>query len=274
MSESEFRRFSEFIHTFCGIKMPSAKRTMLEGRLRKRLRVLGMQSFKGYCDYLFSPEGQNNEMVHMIDVVTTNKTDFFREPGCFNYLTDTAAPELAGLHGAGVRKKLMLWSAGCSSGEEPYTLAMLFSEYAERHSGFHFSVLATDICTKMLEFAQRAIYPEERTLPVPPDLKIKYFMTSRDRTDKRVRIVPELRSLVRFQRLNFMEKEYRLKDNMDIIFCRNVMIYFDKATQEMLIHRFCRHLSPGGYLVIGHSEILTGMDVPLVRASQTVYKAV
>lgn len=272
MSEGEFLRFSGLIQSFCGIKTPPAKRTMLEGRLRKRLRVLGMQSFKEYCDYLFSPEGQKNEMVHMIDVVTTNKTGFFREPGCFNYLMDKAVPELAGLHGVGIRRRFMIWSAGCSSGEEPYTLAMLFNEYAERNPGFHFSVFATDICTKMLEFAQRAIYPEERTAPVPPELKMKYFMTSRDSADKRVRIVPELRSLVKFKKLNFMEKKYGLKMPMDIIFCRNVMIYFDKATQEMLVQRFCQHLSPDGYLVIGHSEILTGMNVPLVRAVQTIYK--
>lgn len=272
MSEKEFSQFSRFIHTSCGIKMPPAKKTMLEGRLQKRLRALGMQSFSEYCEYLFSPEGLKNELVHMIDAVTTNKTDFFREPGCFDYLLEKAVPELINLHVAGIRKMLLIWSAGCSSGEEPYTLAMIFNEFAERYSGFQFSILATDICTKMLQFAQQAIYTEDRLAPVPPELRMKYFMTSKDKTEKKTRIVPELRSKVKFQRVNFTDKEFGIKDHMDVIFCRNVIIYFDKPTQEMLINHFCQHLLPGGYLIIGHSEILNGMNVPLARVSQTVYR--
>ncbi|MFN3283930.1 MAG: CheR family methyltransferase, partial [Pseudothermotoga sp.] len=272
MSDKDFSRLSEFVHTTCGIKMPPTKKTMLEGRLQKRLRNLGMKSFSEYSEYLFSPEGLQDELIHMIDVVTTNKTDFFREPGCFDYLIKKAVPELVNLHGAGIQKKLIVWSAGCSSGEEPYTLAMILSEFAESYPGFHFSILATDISARMLEFAARAIYPQERIEPVPVELKIKYFMTSRDKNDKRVRIVPELRALVKFRRLNFMDKDFGIKEPMDIIFCRNVIIYFDKTTQERLINRLCQHLIPGGYLVLGHSEILTGMDVPLVRVAQTVYR--
>jgi len=272
MSDKDFGRFSEFIHTACGIKMPPSKKTMLEGRLQKRLRMLGMLSFSEYCDYLFSAEGMKNELVHMIDVVTTNKTDFFREPGCFDYLTETALPELINTHGSGIRKQLMVWSAGCSSGEEPYTLAMVLSEFAANCPGFHFSILATDISTKMLEFARQAIYPQERTEPVPLPLQKKYLMVSRDKNDKKVRIVPELRALVRFRRVNFMDADFGIREPVDIIFCRNVIIYFDGSTQERLIKRFYQHLTPGGYLVIGHSEILTGMNVPLMRAAQTVYR--
>ena len=142
-----FRRLSEFIHASCGIKLPPAKKTMLEGRLRKRLRALGMTSFDRYCEYLFSSQGLRSEYIHMIDAVTTNKTDFFREPDHFDYLSQSVLPELVGLHGLGVRKTLNVWSAGCSTGEEPYTLAMVLSEFAEECPGFHFSILATDIST-------------------------------------------------------------------------------------------------------------------------------
>ena len=176
LSEKDFKRLSKFIHSECGIKMPDSKKTMLESRLQKRLRRLRLTSFTEYCDYLFSPQGIENELVHMIDVVTTNKTDFFREPGHFDYLAQKALPELIALHGAGIRKNLMVWSAGCSTGEEPYTLAIVLSEFTERCPGFKFRylILATDISTEVLEKAKHGIYEHERVDPLPPGMKKKY----------------------------------------------------------------------------------------------------
>lgn len=133
LSEKDFRRLSEFIHNECGIKMPESKKVLLEARLRKRLRILGMHSYSEYCDYLFSPDGARNELIQMIDVVTTNKTDFFREAGHFDYLVRTALPELIRLYGANIRRKYTIWSAGCSTGEEPHTLAMVLNEYSENY---------------------------------------------------------------------------------------------------------------------------------------------
>lgn len=272
LSEKDFRRLSEFIYTECGIKMPPSKKTMLEARLQKRLRFLGLRCFGSYCDYVFSPEGLEREMIHMIDLVTTNKTDFFREPAHFDYLTRTALPQLLRTEGAGLGKKLMVWSAGCSTGEEPYTLAVVLSEFAEQHRGFGFSILATDISTRVLEKARRGIYEQDRIGPVPPALLHKYFLRSKDRSRGLVRVIPELRETVRFQRLNFMDEDFGFREQLDIIFCRNVIIYFDRPTQERLLNRFCRHLAPDGYLFMGHSETLNGLEVPLVSVAPTVYR--
>ena len=272
LSERDFERLSELIHAECGIKMPGPKKIMLEARLRKRLRELGMKSFNTYCKYLFSPEGMKDELIRMIDVITTNKTDFFREPRHFDYLVRHALPELMRTHGAGIRRQLAIWSAGCSTGEEPYTIAMVLNEYREQHPAFQFMLLGTDISTKVLDRAVRAIYAQERVETVPQPLKKKYIMKSRDPKNRLVRIVPELRSQVRFRRLNFMDGDFGMREPMDIIFCRNVIIYFDKPTQEKLIKRLCNHLTNGGYLFMGHSETLSGLKVPLVSVGHMVYR--
>ncbi len=274
LSDSDFRRLSGLIHTECGIKMPEVKKVMLAARLHKRLRNLGIGTFNEYCQYLFSPQGVENELYHLIDAVTTNKTDFFREPAHFEFLTRTALPEIIVRKGGGFLKKLMIWSAGCSTGEEPYTLAMVIKEFAERHPGFSFdcSILATDISTRVLEKARHAVYDAERALPVPELLKKKYLLRSRDRNRGLVRIVPELRKMVRFRRLNFIENDFGMREMLDIIFCRNVIIYFDRSTQAGLLNKFCGQLVPGGYVFMGHSETLHGLDVPLVQVAPTVYR--
>lgn len=272
LSDRDFRRLSVLIRSECGIKMPDVKKIMLEARLRKRLRSLDMKSFSEYCDYLFSPEGMDNELIPMIDLVTTNKTDFFREPRHFDFLVDTALPELIRLYGAGIRRRLRVWSAGCSSGEEPYTLAMVLSEFREKHHRFDFAIEATDISTRVLELAAEGIYKAEKTLPVPQTLKRKYIMTSKDKTRGLVRIVPELRASVRFRRLNFMEDDFGVGEMVDILFCRNVIIYFDRPTQEILLKRLCAHLIPGGFIFMGHSETLSGLNTPLVPAGPMVYR--
>jgi chemotaxis protein methyltransferase CheR len=274
MSEKDFRRLGDFIYSECGIKMPDSKKVMLEARLRRRLRVLEMDSFSKYCDYVFSPEGTERELFHMIDMVTTNKTDFFREPKHFEYLTGTVLPEIIRTRRAGIERKLMVWSAGCSTGEEPYTLTMVLSDFAEAWRGFHFLVLATDISTRVLEKAKSAIYEEERVEPVPWEMKKKYLLRSKDKGRGLVRIVPTLREKVKFRRLNFMEGDFGVREPLDVIFCRNVIIYFDRPTQERLLNRFCEHLVKGGYVFVGHSETLHGLDVPLVQVFPTVYRKI
>ncbi|HEY5973411.1 MAG TPA: protein-glutamate O-methyltransferase [Geobacteraceae bacterium] len=272
MSEQEFRRFSSFIYRLCGIKMPHSKKTMLEARLQKRLRVLGLTSFEEYAAYLFSPVGQERELPAMIDVVTTNKTEFFREPAHFDYLVGSALPQLMADYHTGLRRSLAVWSAGCSSGEEAYTLAMVLSEFAEQVPGFRFDILATDISTKVLDMARLAIYEERVIEQVTPPLRHKYFLRSKNKAQRQVRVVPHIRSRVSFERVNFMEEDYGVARAMDIIFCRNVIIYFDKETQQNFLRRLCNHLVPGGYLFLGHSETLSGLDVPLVQIASTIYR--
>lgn len=276
MSDKDFDRFASFIQSELGIKMPPAKKVMLESRLQKRLRLLKLDSFSKYCDYVFSPDGIENELVQMIDLVTTNKTDFFRESNHFDYLVHTAIPELIRTCEAGIKRKLTIWSAGCSTGEEPYTLAMVINEFADKNlkNGFDYLILATDISTRVLEITRKGIYKEERLAPVPLGLRQKYFLKSRDRTKELVRIVPQLRSRIRFRRLNFMDDDFGFREPIDIIFCRNVVIYFDKHTQEKLLKKFYRYLSPKGYIFMGHSETLSGIDVPLVKVSSSVYRKI
>jgi chemotaxis protein methyltransferase CheR len=269
LSNRDFSRLKQFIYAECGIKITESKRIMLEARLQKRLRTVGVASFSQYCDYLFSPKGMEEELICMIDAITTNKTDFFREPVHFDYLVQKALPRFRQGH---ARRPIVLWSAGCSTGEEPYTLAIVMNEYARERQGTDYAILATDISTKVLEKAALAIYDEERIIPIPIELRKKYLLKSKDPENRVYRIVPELRERVTFRRLNFMDGDFGFQEPVDIIFCRNVIIYFDKPTQEKLLRKFCRYLSTDGYLFMGHSETLLGMDVPLCQVAPTVYR--
>ena len=272
LKNSEFQQLSSFIYSQLGIKMPESKITMLSGRLAKRLRALDIPTFKTYCEFLFSPKGQEEEMVHLVNAVTTNKTDFFREPSHFDYLVATTLPTLEKARSFDARRPLRVWSAGCSTGEEPYTLAMVLSEKMERTPGYRFEIIATDISTRVLDIARRAVYPWERIEPVSMVYRKKYLLKGRDRRNPEVRITPEVRRLVRFGRLNFMEDDFCLPEMMDVIFCRNVIIYFDKKTQERLMHKFSRYLNRGGYLFLGHSESLHGYDTPFQQVAPTIYR--
>lgn len=273
LSDKDFRLLSGFIEEEVGIKMPASKRSLLESRLGKRLRVLKMGSFSEYTSYLFSPEGEAKELVHMIDLVTTNKTDFLRESPHFEFLLNTALTELARTLGAGVVRPLMVWSAGSSTGEEPYTLAMVLSEFARMYPGlkYDFAILGTDISTRVLEIACRGIYPEDRVAPVPMELRQRYMLRSRDRSKGEVRMSRSIRSKVRFRRLNFMD-EFRFREPMDVIFCRNVTIYFSREVRDELFRKLCRFLVVGGYMCIGHSETLSGVDLPLEKIAPAVYR--
>lgn len=269
-----FRRFSRYIQEALGIKMPDVKRTMLQARLQRRLRHLRMSSFEDYFEYLFSPEGREKELPKMVDAVTTNKTEFFREATHFDYLTHTALPKLVKEYGVGYRRPALIWSAGCSTGEEPYTLAMVLQEYSLNHSGFRYGILATDVSTQVLQTGRKGIYAHERIEPVPMALRKKYLLRSKDKSKNQVRVNAALRAKVRFRPVNFMEQDLGIRETADIIFCRNVLIYFDRTTQTKVIRRLCRHLLMGGYLFTGHSETLNGLDVPLVQETSTVYRHV
>lgn len=269
LTNEEFNKLSSFITQEFGIKMPSVKKVMLQSRLQKRLRDLGMDNFKEYIAFLFSKKGMSEELVHMIDVVTTNKTDFFRESNHFDYLSLHLLPDFVRKNSS--MRPLKIWSAGCSSGEEPYTMCIVLSEFAEQCPGFDYSVLATDISTRVLEKAVTAIYPEDRIDVVPMMLKRKYFLRSKDHNLHTVRVVPELRKRVSFTRLNFMDSSYSIPDLFDVIFCRNVLIYFDREDQERIINKLCTKLRTGGYFFLGHSESIMNIDVPLQQIRPTIF---
>ncbi|HAO93000.1 MAG TPA: chemotaxis protein CheR [Deltaproteobacteria bacterium] len=275
MDDDTFQSLSGFIEKELGIKMPLAKRALLESRLQKRLRALGLSGFGEYTDFVFSPAGADGELIHMIDLVTTNKTDFFREPFHFEFLSNTVVPELVNSGRAGPGSPLTVWSAGCSTGEEPYTIAMTLSEFAHANLGigFDFRISCTDISTRVLSMAHKGIYKEERIEPVPMDFRKKYVLRSKDSSKGLVRMSPALRSRLHLQRLNFMDSEFPFR-SLDVIFCRNVIIYFDKKTQERLFRKFAQCMRAGGYLFIGHSETLSGLDLPFEKAATSVYRKV
>ncbi|MEO5363659.1 MAG: chemotaxis protein CheR [Magnetococcus sp. DMHC-8] len=272
LSDKDFSRLSAFIESTSGIQMPLSKKSMLTARIQKRLRLLKLHSFSDYVDWVLDPNDTTQELIHFLDIVTTNKTDFFREPNHFTFLTDTGLPALMQETGAGLSRPMRIWSAPCSTGEEPYTMAMVIQEFASRHRGYKASILGTDLSTRALQHAEHAVYDMEKADPVPLPLKHRYMLRSKDRTTPRVRMIPEIRDMVRFQHLNFMDNEYRIPNPMDIIFCRNCLIYFDRPTAEKIVNKLCRHLVPGGYFFIGHSETLNKLQVPVVAVAPTIYQ--
>ncbi|SEG36810.1 MCP methyltransferase, CheR-type [Bryocella elongata] len=268
LTRRDFDRVRELVREQCGIQLGPDKHTMVEVRLKRRLRALGHATYTDYCAHLFESRSKA-ELVSLIDVITTNKTDFFRESNHFDFLTERVLPELNRR-----AAPMLIWSAACSSGEEPYTMAMVLSEFAEKHESFRFSILATDISTEVLERAETAVYTKQVVEPISASMQRKYLMRSRDRSNDRVRIVPELRSKVEFRRLNFMDEAYGLPVAPQVIFCRNALIYFDRVTQESIVRKLIRELEPGGYLFIGHSETLSQMDLPVTAVASTIYRKI
>lgn len=272
MTDEDFARLSAFVYEELGIKMPYPKKIMLQGRLQKRVSDLNLKSFKEYIDFVFSKEGQLDEIIKMIDLITTNKTDFFRESTHFDYLTSTVLPEIC--RTKSIRKTIRIWSAGCSSGEEPYTIAIVMKEFLERYPDFDFEIFATDISLRILQKAATAIYPEDRIEVIPLALKKKYFLKSKDHANRTVRLIPEIRSKVIFQRLNFMDQYYSVDKEFDIVFCRNVLIYFDRDTQQEVICKLASKLRTDGYFFLGHSESITNMKVPLQQIKPTIFRKI
>ena len=243
-------------------------------RLLKRLRALNMDSFADYYDYLMSPEGQISEVMHMIDVVSTNKTEFFREPAHFDFLKKVALPELVLGETQENSQKIFVWSAGCSSGEEAYTLAIVIAEILEAHPGAMFSILATDISHRMLNMAEKAIYDKSTIKNIPLHYIYKYLMRGERSQNGFYRIVPRLRSCVTVKYLNLMESFAPIRVKMDFIFCRNVMIYFNRETRQVLTNKFYHQLKDGGYLFVGSSETLNGLDTKFIQAGPTIYRKI
>ena len=268
LKDREFRRLSQFIESELGIRMPDIKRVMLESRLHKRLRVLSLPDFKSYCDYLFSEKGLRIEFPFMIDVVTTNKTDFFREPDHFVYLENKLVkPSLS--RG---KSNFDIWSSASSTGEEIYTLAMVMEGVKSEHQGLTYSVLGSDISQEVLAKASRGIYHISRIDNLPLQMKKKYFLKSKKTEDELVKVKPFLQKNVRFFQQNLMDDHYNIKKTFDIIFCRNVLIYFSQEKQKKILLNLHRHLKQNGFLFLGHSETITGMNLPFTSVAPTIYK--
>lgn len=271
LTKEEFTQISNFMEKNTGIKMPINKQAMIQARLSSRLKTLGFNSYAEYIKYAFSPSSTNsNELTIMVDLLTTNLTHFFREMPHFNYLIEKALPYILkkGIY------ELKVWSAGCSSGEEPYSLAIAINEFIKNNSPkfSNFSILATDISTKVLNQAVQGVYPYSSIEKLPFDIKQKYFLKSKDPEKQLIKIKKDIQSKVIFEQLNFMNANYNKTNSMDIIFCRNVLIYFDKQTQYEVIRKLVNCLKPGGFLFLGHSETIFGSKLPLQPVSTTVFQ--
>jgi chemotaxis protein methyltransferase CheR len=270
LSDRHFRTIAKLIEGQVGIKLPAGKRLMLEGRLHKRVRALNYSGLNEYVDNLFEDTLLDSELTHLIDAVTTNKTDFFREPSHFAFMREVAVPELVRSRGRG---DLKIWSSACSTGMEAYTTAMVLDDMSKSDSRFRFRILGTDISTAVLRMAKTAIYTRDVLAPVPADFIKRYFLSSKNHSSDEVRVVPELRRLTNFMRMNLMDSSYPVDRDVDIIFCRNVLIYFERETQRKVVEQLCAHLRPGGYLMVGHSESMIHSAVPgLKQVQPTIFR--
>lgn len=270
LSDGNFLHLCDFVHCLCGIKLTEKKRTMIEGRLRRRMRSLNIANINDYCRFLFEekPATAEPELVHFIDAVTTNKTDFFREPAHFAFMQDHVLPSYL----EEGRRRLKVWSAASSTGAEAYTIAMVIDDFFHNHGGVAYNVLATDICTEVLEKGIDGLFPDTMLEPIPEEFRRRYVLVPTDASRHDFRITRKLRANVRFRPLNLMDDCYAFDRDFDLIFLRNVLIYFDRATQECVLSKLCDHLRPGGYLFLGHSESLAGVKLPLKFVKNTIFQ--
>jgi chemotaxis protein methyltransferase CheR len=272
ITDREFDLFRRLVHERTGIALGPHKRHLLRARLGRRLRAFGFATFGEYYDYLVDPDaGGGEEMTAFINAITTNKTDFFRESHHFDYLAGRwAAERRAEAHRTG-RRRLRLWSAACSSGEEPYTLAMTLTEAQLVPPTWDTRILASDIDTDMLEQAAAGIYPLERTAPIAPELLRRYFIRHGTGEAAEVRVRPELRSLITVRRINLADPAWPIRARFDVIFCRNALIYFGRALQKNILERLVSLLEPGGLLFLGHAESVYGLIDGLQHLGNTIY---
>ena len=269
LKDIDYERISRLVYEQCGINLHEGKKELVKARLGKRLREGNFKSFGEYYRYVTTDDG-TAELISMIDSLSTNLTYFFREESHFQKLRNMIKLMVKTSNQGRLSEKLRIWSAGCSTGEEPYSLAMTVCESVNGLSG-DVKIMATDISTRVLQTANEGIFPKARLNNVPPAILKKYFQMGSGSNEGQFRIKKNIRDMVQFSRFNLMDTpppNYRF----DIIFCRNVMIYFDKATQEALVRRFHQCLNKGGHLFVGHSESLTGLSHELKYIEPSVYR--
>ncbi len=271
LSEADFRRLRDWIHRETGIYLGESKQTMLKSRLVRRLASLQLDSFRDYFHYLSEQDSRGMEREQLINCITTNKTDFFRENHHFKFLREKIFPMLQQRAAAGGPKKLRIWSAACSTGEEPYSIAMTVREHFGSYSDWDLRILATDIDTRVLAHAECGIYDEDRVEEIPKAIRNRYFRKRTREQETSYQVTDELRSLITFRSLNFMEPNWPINAKFDCIFCRNVIIYFNAETQDNLMRRLHGYLHPHGHMILGHSESLLRLNDYYASLGQTIY---
>ncbi len=274
LTQKEFNLFRELIYKEAGISLGDGKQQLVASRLSKRLRACDLTTFTQYYDFLKKGDPNGEERLRMINSLTTNKTDFFRESHHFEYLRRTVFPQLEKQARETGERKIRIWSAACSTGEEPYTLAMTVLDHfgPTTFHGWDIRILASDVDTDVLAHAQKGLYEADRVADVPRDVLKRHFLKTSKDPEAPLRIRPELQEMITFRRINFIEPAWPIQTDFDIIFCRNVMIYFDEKTQDTLLTRFSEQLKPNGHLFIGHSESILRLDDLYQSLGNTVYQ--
>ncbi len=265
LTDQEFQQFQTLIYEHVGIKLDAPKKSLLTSRLGKRLRELELSTYQAYFDRV-SSKGGEEELIRLVDLVSTNKTDFFREPVHFDFLREQVLPQLQ------ATRTIRIWSSASSSGEEPYTIAMTLADSLPDLASWDVKVLASDISTRVLAKAASGIYDEERVLQLPQDIVRRHFLRGKGEQAGKLKVRKRLSEMIAFRRINLMAPAFPIRTPLDVIFCRNVMIYFDRPTQATLMSKFYRYLRPGGYLFIGHSESLQWIEHQFSYVKPTIYQ--
>jgi chemotaxis protein methyltransferase CheR len=272
MTDREFELFRQLVHRETGIALGPHKRTLLEARLTKRLRALQLPTFSAYHAYLRRLDACGEERVRFVNAITTNETAFFREPTHFEHLTTAWLPARRAAADGGAPHRLRAWSAACSSGEEAYSIAMTIRDGLAGAGTWDVRILASDIDTEVLARAVAGVYPAEAVARVPAATLRRHFLRGVDAHQGLVRVRPEVRALVTVRRLNLLDDAWPIRTRFDLVFCRNVLMYFDRPTQARLVARLERMLATGGLLVLGHAENLLGLGTDMRRVTSTIYR--
>lgn len=273
LTDKEFSAIQKLVYDSLGISLKETKKLMVRNRLNRRLKALNLNSFTEYLEYL-DKEDRGAEFQEFANAITTNKTDFYRQKKQFEILTNEVFPEIEAKGLGGQKKRVRIWSAGCSTGEEPYTLAIVAQEFFASKAGFEYKILATDINSEVLEHCEAGIYSDSVVEPVPYDLLRKYFLKGTGKNAGYYQVKPILKQKIIFRQLNLFLPEFPINSGVDIIFCRNVMIYFDKEKKAELFKKFHKLLKPNGWLFIGHSESLTGISEDFSFYQSNIYRKV
>jgi chemotaxis protein methyltransferase CheR len=272
LSRDDFLYFAGCLRAEAGIRLEESKRLMVAARLARRVRHLGLRSLHEYRRLVEYEDDTGDERLRMINCLTTNKTDFFREPHHFEFLAEAVARRAATRRSQGESSAFKIWSAGCSTGEEPYSIAITLAQTLPETSWPYCTVIASDIDTEVLGRAEQGIYAAERLDGMPEAVCRIGFLRGRGCWQGQFQVKPTLQRMVTFRRINLMDEQWTVPPQLDFLFCRNVMIYFDRATQQRLVERFAGLLAPEGYLIVGHSESLYGVCDRLELVGSTVYR--
>jgi chemotaxis protein methyltransferase CheR len=270
LSDREFRQFQQLIYREAGIHLSEAKKALMTGRLTRRLRALGHATFSAYFEQVAADEA---ERTSMLDCISTNETSFFREPKQFQFLDEVVLPRWRALGDSGaIPKRMRVWSAACSTGEEPYSLAMMLGTHLPASEGWSIEILASDLSTRALAAAREGVWPIQRGDNIPAGLKKEWMLRGTGPQEGQMRAQPRLKSMIDFRRINLSHSDYGIRGPFDLIFCRNVLIYFSKESKAHVIENLMKHLTPDGLLFFGHAESLAGTSHALEHAGPTVYK--